>query len=287
MEDAFALYDSVGVPAIKTGYAGPIRPKGIHHHGQQMVNHYRTVVKLAAEHEIALNVHEPIKPTGLRRTWPNMMTREGVRGMEYNAWSKGNPPAHTVTLPFTRMLAGPLDYTPGIFNLTPEEIMPEHRVRTTLAKQLANEVILYSPVQMAADLVEHYDENEAFEFIEHLPADWSESHVLNAEIGAFITVARRQANGEAWYVGTSTNEEARTLDVPLDFLDDGTTYVAHVYEDTPESDYEEKPHAYRIRRGLVTAEDTIEAAMGRSGGQALRLVPATETDRETYDPLSR
>jgi hypothetical protein len=286
MEDAFALYDSVGVPAVKTGYAGPIRPEGVHHHGQQMVNHYREVVKLAAKHEIAINAHEPIKPTGIRRTWPNMMTREGVRGMEYNAWSSGNPPSHATILPFTRMLAGPLDYTPGIFNLTPEEIMPDHRVRTTLAKQLANEVILYSPVQMAADLVEHYEDQKAFEFIEHLPADWGESHVVNAGIGEFITIARRQDGGDEWYVGSITNEEARRVAVPLDFLDADTTYVAHVYEDAPASDYEKKPHAYRIRRGLVTSDETITAAMGRSGGQAIRLVPATEADREQYDALS-
>jgi alpha-glucosidase len=285
MEDAFALYDSVGVPAVKTGYAGPIRPKGVHHHGQQMVNHYREVVKLAAKHEIAINAHEPIKPTGIRRTWPNMMTREGVRGMEYNAWSEGNPPSHATIVPFTRMLAGPLDYTPGIFNLTPEEIMPDNRVRTTLAKQLANEVLLYSPVQMAADLVEHYEGQKAFEFIEHLPADWSESHVVNAGIGDFLTIARREQGGDEWYVGSITDEEARRLAVSLDFLDVDTTYVAHVFEDTPSADYKEKPHAHRIRRGLVTSDDTITAAMGRSGGQAVRLVPATEADRQQYDAL--
>jgi alpha-glucosidase len=272
---------------VKTGYAGKIRPEGVHHHGQQMVNHYRKVVRLAAKHEIVINAHEPIKPTGIRRTWPNMMTREGVRGMEYNAWSEGNPPSHATILPFTRMVAGPLDYTPGIFNLTPEEIMADNRVRTTLAKQLANEVILYSPVQMAADLIEHYEDQKAFEFIEHLPADWGESHVLHAGIGEYVTIARWQEGADEWYVGSITDEEPRILEIELDFLDAGTTYVAHVYEDTPTSDYEEKPHAHRIRRGLVTAQDTIEAAMGRSGGQAVRLVPATEDDQNQYDALSK
>jgi alpha-glucosidase len=286
MADAFALYDSVGVPAVKTGYAGMIRPEGVHHHSQQMVNHYREVVKLAAKHEIAINAHEPIKPTGIRRTWPNMMTREGVRGMEYNAWSSGNPPAHAVTVPFTRMLAGPLDYTPGIFNLTPERIMPKHRVRTTLAKQLANMVTLYSPVQMAADLPEHYEGHEAVAFLEHVPADWDESRVVNARIGTFLTIARRAAESDAWYVGSATNGDARTLDVPLDFLEAGRTYVAHVYEDAPDADYVEKPHAVRVRRGLVTSTDSITARMGRSGGQAVRLVPATEADRQQYDPLT-
>ena len=285
MADAYALYDSVGVPAVKTGYAGMIRPEGVYHHGQQMVNHYREVVKLAAKHQIAINAHEPIKPTGIRRTWPNMMTREGVRGMEYNAWSEGNPPAHTTILPFTRMVAGPLDYTPGIFNLTPEEIMPDNRVYTTLAKQLANEVILYSPVQMAADLVENYEGHEATEFLRHLPADWSESHVLQAGIGTHVAVARQQKGTAEWYVGTITNEAARTVDLSLDFLPEGQAYVAHVYEDGLDADYQDNPHAYRIRRGLVTADDTIEADLARSGGQALRLVPASAEDEAQYDAL--
>ena len=285
MDEAFALYDSVGVPAIKTGYAGPIRPEGVHHHGQQMVNHYRRVVKKAAEHEIVLDVHEPVMGTGIERTWPNMMTREGVRGMEYNAWAEPSPPSHTVTLPFTRMLAGPLDYTPGIFDLTPEETMPDHRVLTTLSKQLANMVILYSPMQMAADLVENYEGEAAVEFIERVPADWSESRVLNARIGESITIARRTADGEEWYVGTTTNATARTLSIPLNFLDDGQTYVAHVFEDTPTSDYKDAPHAYRIRRGLVTAGDTIEADLAQSGGQAVILEPAEEEDEAEYGAL--
>ncbi len=285
LDDAFALYDSVGVPAVKTGYAGPIRPEGVHHHGQQMVNHYRRVVKTAAEHEIVLDVHEPVMGTGIERTWPNMMTREGVRGMEYNAWAEPSPPSHTVTLPFTRMLAGPLDYTPGVFNLTPEETMPDHRVLTTLSKQLANMVVLYSPVQMAADLVENYEGEEAVAFIERVPADWAESHVLDARIGEHISIARQAAEGEAWYIGTTTNEEARTVEVPLDVLDDGQTYVAHVFEDAPDADYRENPHAYRIRRGLVTASDTIEADLARSGGQAVILEPATEGQQEEYDAL--
>ena len=285
MEEAFALYESVGVPAVKTGYAGPIRPEGIHHHGQQMVNHYRRVVELAAEHEIVLDVHEPVMGTGIERTWPNMMTREGVRGMEYNAWDTPNPPSHTVTLPFTRMLAGPLDYTPGIFNLTPKETMPDHRVLTTLSKQLANTVILYSPVQMAADLIEHYEGHDAVEWLERVPADWSESLVLQARIGEYTTIARRKTDSEEWYVGTTTNAKARTLTISLGFLETGQPYVAHVFEDTPTSDYEDNPHAYRIRRGLVTASDTIDADLARSGGQAVILAPATEGDREEYDPL--
>jgi Glycoside hydrolase 97. len=250
-----------------------------------MVNHYRRVVKMAAEHEIVLDVHEPVVGTGIERTWPHMMTREGVRGMEYNAWSSGNPPRHPVTLPFTRMLAGPLDYTPGIFDLTPEEIQPDHRVYTTLSKQLANMIVLYSPVQMAADLVENYEGHDAVEFLERVSADWSESHVVNARIGEYITVARQAAEREAWFIGTTTNEEARTLEVPLDVLDAGQSYVAHVFEDASDADYKDNPHAYRIRRGLVTTSDMIEADLARSGGQAVILAPTGEGDEERYEAL--
>ena len=285
MDDAFALYDSLGVGSVKTGYAGPIRPQPMYHHGQRMVNHYRDVVELAAEHQIMINAHEPIKPTGIARTWPNMVTREGVRGMEYNAWSAGNPPAHAVTLPFTRMLAGPLDYTPGIFDLLFADERPDRRVRTTLAKQLANEVILYSPLQMAADRIENYEAHEAFGFIERLPTDWAESHVLNAQIGDYVTIARREKGGPQWFVGAATNEEARTVSIPLDVLDDGRDYVAHVYGDVPGQDYATNPTDYRVRRGLVAATDTIAADLGRSGGIAIRLEPAGPADRTAYDRL--
>jgi len=287
MDDAFALYDSLGVRSVKTGYAGQIRPDGYYHHGQWMVNHYRDVVKTAAEHRVAINAHEPIKATGVSRTWPNMMTREGVRGMEWNASTDfpGNPPAHTVTLPFTRMLSGPVDYTPGVFDLVYPERRPDNRVRTTLSKQLANEVILYSPLQMASDMVENYEGHDAFSFISELPVDWAESDVLGAQIGDYVTIARREKSSPRWFVGTATNADAREVEVPLDFLTDGRTYVAHVYEDVPEQDYETNPTEYRIRRGLVTAEDVITADLGRSGGQALMLVTATPDDRETMEAL--
>lgn len=276
MEAAFQLYHDLGVKAVKTGYAGPIRPKGIHHHSQQMVNHYRRVVKLAAKHHIAIDAHEPIKGTGVERTWPNMMTREGVRGMEYNAWSVGNPPEHTLVLPFTRMLAGPLDYTPGIFDLTFNPDRPTRRVRTTLAKQLALMVILYSPLQMASDLVENYEDHDAFAFIEQLPADWSASRVLNAAIGASITIARQQKDGDDWFIGSATNETARTLDIPLDFLEANRTYRATIFEDAADADYCDNPHAWQQRRETVRAADMLQADLARSGGQAVILSPIAE-----------
>jgi alpha-glucosidase len=280
MEDAFDFYDDLGIHVVKTGYADEIRPDGQHHHGQFMVNHYRDVVKLAAKHQTTLNVHEPIKPTGIERTYPNMMTREGVRGMEYNASTtmQGNPPEHTLVIPFTRMLAGPLDDTPGIFELN--DYQPDNRVSTTLAKQLANMVILYSPLQMASDLPENYIGEPALEFIERVPVNWDESQVLKGEIGEYITIARRQ--GESWYLGSTTNAEARTLEIPLDFLESGRTYVAHLFEDTPESDYLKNPEAYQINRYLVTAEDVLKADLASSGGQAVILDPATEADKVEY-----
>ena len=228
MEDAFEYYNKLGIHAVKTGYAGQMKPKGLFHHSQPMVEHYRKVLELAHQHQIMIDAHEPIKPTGIRRTFPNMMTREGVRGMEYNAWSKGNPPSHTTILPFTRMLAGPLDYTPGIFDILLEkhkEIRRKHagenfnrRVHSTLAKQLGLFVVLYSPMQMASDLVENYETHPAFQFIEDVPADWEKTRVLNGEIGKYVTIVRKDRNSEEWYLGSLTNEKQRSLTVPLNFL---------------------------------------------------------------------
>lgn len=285
MNKALKRYSELGVKVVKTGYADNIRPRGQHHHGQFMVNHYRDVVKLAADYQIAINAHEPIKGTGIERTYPNMMTREGVRGMEWNSSRErpGNPPEHTVTLPFTRMLAGPLDYTPGIFQLTDYQAdFPENRVSTTLSKQLANMVILYSPLQMASDLPENYEGHPAFEFVERLVTDWDESRVLNAKIAEYITIARR--HDKTWYLGSSTDSTARSLSIPLDFLDDGT-YLASIFEDTPDADFLENPQAYQINRYLVTAEDVLTANLGRSGGQAVILEPATEQMQEQFSPL--
>ncbi len=280
MEAAFKQCRELGIQAVKTGYAGGIYPRGEHHHGQFMVRHYRKVVELAAKYQIMLNVHEPIKPTGIRRTWPNMMTREGVRGMEWNAWSDGNPASHTVIIPFTRGLGGPTDYTPGTFDLLytnagervkwNAEDVSQTRTHTTLAKQLANFVILYSPLQMASDLPKNYEGHPAFQFIVDFNADCEESRVLNGEIGQYITVVRR--SGEEWFLGAASNEESRTLEVKLDFLDVNTSYIAQIYKDAEDADWKTNPQAYTIDSKEVNADTVLEVNLAAGGGQAIRFI---------------
>lgn len=271
IDRALDLYQDLGIRAVKTGYAGKIRPEGHHHHGQWMVNHYRMVVEKAAERKIMIDAHEPIKPTGLRRTFPNMMTREGVRGQEYNAWSEGNPPEHTTVLPFTRMLAGPLDYTPGIFDLLFDDYKDRERVHSTIAKQLALFVVLYSPLQMAADLPENCKNNPAFQFIKDVPVNWDETRVLNGKIGDYVTIARRA--DDDWFIGSITDENSRMLELPLDFLDEDTEYRVTVYSDGPTADWEVEPYDIEIRGFNVTAIDTLEVKLARGGGQAIQIIP--------------
>ncbi|MFT5757612.1 MAG: alpha-glucosidase [Alteromonadaceae bacterium] len=282
MEAAFKLYHEVGVHAIKTGYAGKILPQGIYHHGQQMVEHYRQVVELAAKYQIMVNAHEPIKPTGIRRTYPNMMTREGGRGMEWNGWSAGNSPEHTVTLPFTRLLAGPMDYTPGIFNIKfdPQQ---QYRVNSTLAKQLAMYVTLYSPLQMAADMIENYIEQPAFEFIEKVPTTWHETKVLKGEIGDYISIARRHE--QQWFIGSMSDEQPRVLSVKLDFLLENITYIAQVFADAKETDFYQNPTAITINNFIVKKGSTLTIAMAGSGGQAVHLYPIKADENKQKIPL--
>src|SRR4051794_13943965 len=229
LDSAFALYQRLGVHSIKTGYVTDKTPVGDSHTGQYMVRHYRKVVETAAKYQIAVDVHEPIHDTGERRTWPNMLSREGARGQEYNAWGGegGNPPEHESILFFTRMLSRPMDFTPGIFDLlikrqTGKPRSPdEPRPRSTLAKQLALYVVLYSPVQMAADLIENYEGQPAFKFIKDMAVDWDTTRVIDGKIGDYVVVARRERNAPSWYLGAITDEEGRTFDVPLTFLTPG------------------------------------------------------------------
>ena len=276
IEAAFALYEKLGIHAVKTGYAGEIIPKGQHHHGQWMINHYQRVVERAAAHRIALDVHEPIKPTGLCRTWPNLMSGEGVRGTEYEAWSDGNPPEHTTIIPFTRGLAGPIDYTPGLF-VTTIPGRPDKRVHTTVAKQLALYVVIYSPLQMAADLPENYDGQPAFQFIRDVPVTWDETRALNSAVGDFITIARRK--GQDWFIGAITDESARDLNVSLSFLRPEQEYEATLYVDGKEADWEKNPTSVDIQSKTVRAADTLNLHLATSGGAAIRLHPIPQNTK--------
>ncbi len=286
MDSAFALYESLGLDAIKSGYVTDLTSEGHSHWSQFMVNHYRHVIEKAAEHGIMLDVHEPIHDTGERRTYPNMMSREGARGQEYNAWGGegGNPPEHETILFFTRMLAGPMDFTPGIFDILRVKTGParrndEPRVRTTLAKQLALYVVLYSPLQMAADLPENYERQPAFQFIRDVALDWDTSRVIDGKIGDYVIVARRERNSPQWFLGAITDEQARTFDVPLTFLDRGKSYIAEIYADGPGADWLSNPLPLTISRRTVTRASRLRIALAPGGGQAIRIRPAGSTPR--------
>jgi alpha-glucosidase len=294
MADAFALYASLGVNAVKTGYVGwgqgikrrsnTGNIRGLEwHHGQFMVEHHQRVVETAAQYHIMINIHEPIKDTGLRRTYPNLLTREGARGQEYNAWDAegGNPPDHVTILPFTRMLAGPIDYTPGIFNLTLAESRPNNRINHTLAKELALYVILYSPLQMAADLPQNYENQPAFQFIRDVPVDWRETRVLHAAIGEYVTIVRQDRHSQDWYLGSVTDENGRSLSTPLTFLAPDQTYVAEIYADALEANWDSNPLAIDIQQVLVNNETVMNLQLAPGGGQAIRFRPATATEAES------
>jgi alpha-glucosidase len=283
MAAAFDLYESLGVRQVKTGYvadAGDIRridENGVElhewHDGQFTVNHHIRLLQEAAKRKISINTHEPVKDTGLRRTYPNWLSREGARGQEYNAWGNPvNPPEHVAILPFTRMLAGPMDYTPGIVDLTFDGLAAKHRVKHTLAKELSLYVVLYSPVQMAADLPENYAKHpEAFQFIKDVPTDWDESIALAGEVGDFVAIARKQRGADDWYLGALTDENARSLTLKLDFLDPQARYVAEIYRDGAQADWKTRPYDLVLEKRPVTATDTLQLKLATSGGAAVRL----------------
>ncbi len=276
------LYQRLGVDSVKTGYvadAGGLKvraPDGTigfeWHEGQASARHHLKVVTEAAKRRIMINAHEPIKDSGLRRTYPNWISREGARGMEYSAWGNPtNPPEHEATLVFTRMLAGPMDYTPGIVSLKGRGGIP---ILTTLAKQLALYVVLYSPIQMAADLPEHYEQNpRAFQFIKDVAVDWDDTRVLNGEVGDYVTIARKERGGEQWFLGSLTDENPRTLQVPLNFLTPGIQYRAQIYKDGPGADYKANPFPLDVETRTLTSTDTVTVALAPGGGQAIRFTP--------------
>lgn len=282
LAEAFDLYHSLGIKAVKTGYAGPIKPEKYNHHGQYMVRHYRKVVEEAAKRQIMINAHEPIKDTGIRRTWPNMISREGARGMEYNAWSPGNPPEHTTILPFTRLLGGPMDYTPGVFNLMFDK-SGKFRVHTTLAKQLALWVVLYSPIQMASDLIENYENKPAFQFFRDLKMERDTTIVINAEVGDYITTAYK--SGEEWFLGSITDENSRLLHIPLNFLNDDDAYLVELYSDAFDTDIHINPTSIEIGKYSADSSDTLKIALSPGGGIALRLLPVEDADKQ-FAPIS-
>ena len=279
MEDGFKFYEKYGVHQVKTGYVGDLLDGKEYHSSQFGVLHYRKVIEAAARHRICIDNHEPVIPTGLQRTFPNLMTQEGVRGQEWDAWDVdgGNPPSHTVILPFTRGLAGPIDFTPLTFRFV-NDVMPQTRVHTTLAKQLALFVVLYSPLQMASDEIENYEANpEPFNFIVSCPTDWSRTVVPEACIGSYVTIARCDKGEGCWYIGSITGDEERTANISLSFLDTDKSYLATIYRDAPESDYETCPAAILIEEREVTYSDTLTIRQARSGGTAVRLCPIKDS----------
>ncbi|MFP9117470.1 glycoside hydrolase family 97 protein [Flavobacterium sp. RNTU_13] len=271
IDAGFALYKKLGIHNVKIGQVGSRLNMKEWHHGQFGVRYYRYVLEKAAQYGLAVNFHEPIKDTGERRTYPNMMAREGARGMEYNAWSEGNPPSHEATIPFTRMLAGPMDFTPGVIDVEVKQGYPGKRVHTTAAKQLALYVVLYSPIQMLADLPENYAGQPEFQFLKDVPTDWEDTKVLNGEIGEYITTARKDRNSTDWYLGSLTNEKARNLNVALSFLDANATYEAQIYADAPGTDETHNPGEVAITKKNVTAKDKLTLNLPRSGGYAIRF----------------
>jgi hypothetical protein len=282
MEDAYNLMIKYGYHAVKTGYVGRIIPRGEHHDGQWMVRHYLRVAESTARQHIMLDAHEPVRPSGLHRTYPNWLACEAARGNEFNAWSRGNPPEHETILPFTRLIGGPMDYTPGIFQIKMNYYDPQKKeqVHTTLAKQLALYVTMYSPLQMAADLPENYERfPDAFRFIEDVAVDWDDTKILSAEPGDFIVIARKARNSAEWFVGAITDENAREVTIPLDYLDKDKKYLARLYMDARDAHWRDNPMAYKIEEKEVGSGDTLEIQLAGGGGAAMSLIPVIQVER--------
>ena len=272
IDSAYALYQKYGMHYIKTGNVNLLMDGKEEHDGQYGVNRLHEVVEKAAQYQINVDEHEPCIPTGLCRTWPNLMTGEAIRGQEHDAWEVdgGNKPEHQTVCPFIRGLAGPMDYTFCTFDFSNPNT-PTSRVKTTISKQLAQYVVIYSPLQMASDLYEAYEGVKAFDFISDVPTDWEQTKVLDAVIGDYIVTARQERGGSDWYLGAITDENARTLDVPLSFLGKGK-WMAQIYEDTPQTSYETSPETYQYREVEVSAKDVLNIKLATSGGCAIRFI---------------
>ena len=282
MDKAYQFMVDNGYNAVKSGYVGNIVPRGEYHYGQVMNNHYQYALEKAAEYKIMVNAHEAVRPTGICRTWPNLVGNESARGTEYHAFG-GTHPSHVTVLPFTRLQGGPMDFTPGLFCMDLSTFVPKQtsKCNSTLANQLALYVTLYSPIQMAADMPEHYERYiDAFQFIVDVPVEWTESRYLAAEPGDYVVVARKDKNSPKWFVGGVTDENERTMTVKFDFLDKKKQYVATVYADATDADYEKNPEAYRIVEGKITAKSAAKIFMARGGGFAISIREATKADRK-------
>ena len=277
LDEAFTFMKDHGYNSVKTGYVGKIIPRGEHHDGQWMVNHFTRVLEKAEKYKICIDSHESVRLTGLHRTYPNWLAAEAARGNEFNAWSIGNPPEHETILPFTRFMGGPMDYTPGIFQIKMDYYKPESKfqVHTTLAKQLALYVTIYSPIQMAADLPENYERfPDAFTFIEQVPVNWSDTKILKAEPGDYIIIARKDKNSDNWFIGAITDEEARSFEIKLDFLN-ADKYEMTIYKDAKDSDWEKNPMKYEIEKSTIKKNQTIKLNLAPGGGTAIILKPTS------------
>ena len=275
MEAAYNLMNKYGYNSVKSGYVGNMIPRGEHHYGQWLNNHYLYAVKEAAKHKIMVNAHEAVRPTGLCRTYPNLIGNESARGTEYESFA-GNKPSHTTVLPFTRLQGGPMDYTPGIFEMDMKKVNPNSQghVNSTLARQLALYVTMYSPLQMAADVPEVYNRfMDAFQFIKDVPVDWDDSRYLEAEPGQYIVAARKAKGGEDWYIGCTSGEKGHVSDLSLDFLDPGKKYEATIYADAPDAHYLTNPQAYKISKKKVTSKTRLKLKAAPGGGFAISIKP--------------
>ena len=276
MTEAYELMKKYGYNAVKSGYVGNIIPRGEHHYGQWMNNHYLYAIEKAADYHIMVNAHEAVRPTGLCRTYPNLIGNESARGTEYESFA-GNKPFHTTVLPFTRLQGGPMDYTPGIFEMDMSKMNPSNisHANTTLARQLALYVTMYSPLQMAADIPENYERFiDAFQFIKDVAVDWSESKYIEAEPGHYITIARKEKGTDNWFIGNTSGEEGHISKLLLDFLDENKKYIITIYEDAPNAHYKANPQAYTIRKGIVTKKSKLKIKSAPGGGYAISIIPA-------------
>jgi hypothetical protein len=285
MDTAYRFMINHNMNSVKTGYVGHIIPRGEHHDGQWMVNHYVRVADKTAKYKIMLDTHEPVRPTGLQRTYPNWLACEAARGNEFNAWSVGNAPDHETILPFTRLMGGPMDYTPGLFRIKLNQFDPnkKEQIHTTLVKQLALYVTMYSPLQMAADLPENYEAHlDAFQFIRDVAVDWDDTKILQAEPGDYIIEARKAKNRDDWFLGAITDENARNFSVTTDFLDKNKWYRETIYRDADNADWKTNPEAYVIENNFVRSDSKIDLKLAPGGGCAIRFSPLSKEDEDKY-----